>query len=246
MNRVLTDTVADLHFAPTHRSVEQLQRLGAPDEGIVLTGNTVIDALHHTLAQDQSKAMPIVTLEADQRLVLVTVHRRENFGEPLQAILRALLALLTAHPDVVLALPVHPNPNVKQVVESALGQHPRVKLLPPQEYAPFCQLMAQATLILTDSGGVQEEAPSLGKPVLVLRDQTERPEAVEAGTVKLVGADEVTIVAEASELLRNPIAYATMQRAINPYGDGHAAGRIVQALLNWQLGHSARLAGLPW
>lgn len=246
MNRVLTDTVADLHFAPTQRSVEQLQRLGAPDEGIVLTGNTVIDALHHTLAQTQASTVPVVSLEAGQRLVLVTVHRRENFGEPLQAILRALLALLATHPDVVLALPVHPNPNVKQAVEKALGAHPRVTLLPPQEYAPFCQLMAEATLILTDSGGVQEEAPSLGKPVLVLRNQTERPEAVEAGTVKLVGASETAIVAEASELLSNPVAYATMQRAINPYGDGHATGRIVQALLNWHMGQSPKNAGLPW
>jgi UDP-N-acetylglucosamine 2-epimerase (non-hydrolysing) len=246
MNRVLTDTVADLHFAPTQRSVEQLRRLGVPDEGIVLTGNTVIDALHHTLAHASPQEASPITLAPGQRLVLATVHRRENFGEPLEAILRALLTLLSHCGDVVLALPVHPNPNVKHRVEAVLGNHPRVHLLAPQEYGPFCQLLQQATLILTDSGGVQEEAPSLGKPVLVLRRETERPEAVEAGTVKLVGADEASIVTEALTLLTNPEAYAAMQRAVNPYGDGLATPRLVEALLAWQQQRPARLAGLPW
>jgi UDP-N-acetylglucosamine 2-epimerase (non-hydrolysing) len=164
-------------------------------------------------------------------LVLATVHRRENFGEPLQAILRAMLTLVNRFEDVVLALPVHPNPNVKPVVEALLGEHPRIHLLTPQEYEPFCHLMKQATLILTDSGGVQEEAPSLGIPVLVLRDETERPEAVAAGTVKLVGANEGLIVEESSRLLASDEAYQSMSRASNPYGDGQAVPRIIEALL---------------
>jgi UDP-N-acetylglucosamine 2-epimerase (non-hydrolysing) len=229
-NRVVTDLVARLYFAPTPRSQANLLQLGVQPERIVVTGNTVIDALQYTLAH--SSAPSPVQLAPGQRLVLVTVHRRENFGEPLQAICRALLQLLDQFAEVVMVIPVHPNPNVKPVVEAALGQHPRARLLPPQEYEPFCRLMADATLILTDSGGVQEEAPALSKPVLVLRDETERPEAVEMGTVQLVGPHTERIVAEASRLLSEPEAYAAMAHAVNPYGDGRAVERIIAALLN--------------
>jgi UDP-N-acetylglucosamine 2-epimerase (non-hydrolysing) len=230
MNRVLTDAVATLMFAPTQQAYDNLLQLrGNNPQGLFITGNTVIDALHHTLAKT-AHLPPFLPLEPHQRLALVTVHRRENFGEPLQGILRALQRLLAAHEDLVMALPVHPNPNVKPLVEAALGGHPRVRLLEPLDYEPFCRLMKQAHLVLTDSGGVQEEAPSLGVPVLVLRDETERPEAVAAGTVALVGPHEERIVAMASRLLNEPAAYAAMQQAVNPYGDGHAIERIVEHL----------------
>ena len=230
LNRVVTDTVGTLFFAPTEQSKQNLLALrGGNTAGITVTGNTVIDALFQTLNAPVKVPSP-VTVQAGNRLVLATVHRRENFGEPLQAILNALLHLVEQFPDVELALPVHPNPNVKPLVEAALGQHPRIHLLPPQEYEPFCRLMQQASLILTDSGGVQEEAPSLGIPVLVLRDETERPEAVAAGTVKLVGPHFHKIVAEASQLLSDTTYYQAMQKATNPYGDGQAVGRIIEAL----------------
>lgn len=233
INRILTDSVADLFFAPTSGSEANLLRLGAPPERIVVTGNTVVDALFYTLNQPERQPSP-VTVAPGNRLVLVTVHRRENFGEPLEAILDALETLLERFGDMELALPVHPNPNVKPRVEERLNRHAhlknRIHLLEPQDYEPFCRLMKQSALILTDSGGVQEEAPSLGIPVLVLRDVTERPEAVEAGTVKLVGANTAAIVAEASELWQNPVAYAAMCKAANPYGDGHATERIVEKL----------------
>ena len=230
LNRVVTDAIGTLFFAPTEQSKQNLLALrGGNPKGIFVTGNTVIDALFQTLNAPVKVASP-VTLKEGNRLVLATVHRRENFGEPLQAILKAMLHLLEQFPDVELALPVHPNPNVKPLVEATLGQHERIHLLPPQEYEPFCRLMQQACLILTDSGGVQEEAPSLGIPVLVLRDETERPEAVEAGTVKLVGPHYDNIVAEASKLLGDATYYQAMQRATNPYGDGQAVRRIVEAL----------------
>lgn len=229
LNRIVTDSVGSLFFAPTARSVENLLRLGAPAPAIHQTGNTVIDALFYTLAQPFDDPLP-VPLNPNRRMVLVTVHRRENFNEPLQQILAALLTLVERFDDIELVLPVHPNPNVKGVVEATLGTHPRIHLTAPQDYAPFCRLMERATLILTDSGGIQEEAPSLGKPVLVLRNETERPEAVDAGTVNLVGPHYDRIVQQASELLSNPEAYAAMQRAINPYGDGQAVPRILKAI----------------
>jgi UDP-N-acetylglucosamine 2-epimerase (non-hydrolysing) len=230
LNRVVTDAIGTLFFAPTEQSKQNLLALrGGNPKGIFVTGNTVIDALFQTLNAPVKVPSP-VTLKAGNRLVLATVHRRENFGEPLQAILKALLHLLEQFPDVELALPVHPNPNVKPLVEATLGKHERIHLLAPQEYEPFCRLMQQACLILTDSGGVQEEAPSLGIPVLVLRDETERPEAVEAGTVKLVGPHYEQIVAEAGKLLGDATYYQAMQRASNPYGDGQAVRRIVEAL----------------
>jgi UDP-N-acetylglucosamine 2-epimerase (non-hydrolysing) len=229
MNRVLTDAVATLFFAPTDRSCENLRRLGCEESGIIKTGNTVIDALFHTLDKTREMALP-VALDPEKRLVLVTVHRRENFGEPLLEICRALNTLVARHEDIELVLPVHPNPNVRCVVHEKLGGHPRIHLIEPMDYAPFCRVMAEATLIMTDSGGVQEEAPSLSKPVLVLRSETERPEAVDMGTVKLVGQDHDRIVNTASELLSNPDAYNAMARAVNPYGDGKASERILDAL----------------
>ena len=229
INRVLTDAVADLFFAPTATSEENLLRLGAKASGIYVTGNTVIDALFETLASAKAKQVPSpVSLEAGQRLVLATVHRRENFGEPLNDILEALLEIVNRFDDVVLALPVHPNPNVKPLVEAVLGGHPRIQLLEPQEYEPFCLLMQEATLILTDSGGVQEEAPSLGIPILVLRNETERPEAVEAGTVKLIGPNKTALIEAASAILAGTASQESMPQ--NPYGDGKAVSRILYAL----------------
>jgi UDP-N-acetylglucosamine 2-epimerase (non-hydrolysing) len=232
INRVVTDSVTTLHFAPTERSRQNLLQSGAPESGIYLTGNTVIDALFYTLKNAQAKPLPI-EVAPDQRLILVTVHRRENFGEPLQDICRALAEIVTRHPDVVMVIPVHPNPNVREVVHQTLGPLDRIQLIEPQEYEPFCRLMERATLILTDSGGVQEEAPSLSKPVLVLRDETERPEAVEMGTVKLVGPHYDRIVSETHALLTDPAAYQAMAQAANPYGDGKASERIRQALLQF-------------
>lgn len=235
MNRVVTDAVTSLHFAPTERSKNNLLQAGLPPEGIYLTGNTVIDALFYTLNREGVDAARLpVSLNPNKRLILVTVHRRENFGAPLQEICRALKDLVTTHEDVEMVIPVHPNPNVKGVVHETLGHLPQVHLIEPQDYEPFCHLMKRATLILTDSGGVQEEAPSLSKPVLVLRDETERPEAVDMGTVKLVGPHYDKIMAEANRLLSDETAYAQMAQAANPYGDGLAASRIAEALLSFQ------------
>lgn len=229
MNRVLTDTVATLFFPPTEESKENLIRLGAPPECIHMTGNTVIDALFYTLEQTREAPLPL-TLDPSKRLVLVTAHRRENFGAPMEAMCRAIQRLVDQHMDIEVVIPVHPNPNAHNVIYRHLKGRERIHLIEPQDYAPFCRLMEKATLILTDSGGVQEEAPSLGKPVLVLREETERPEAVALGTVKLVGQNEETILTEASRLLSDPAAYAAMAHAVNPYGDGHATERILAAL----------------
>lgn len=232
LNRVTCDHLATLHFAPTTTSEQNLLKLGIKPDGIHVTGNTVIDALHETLHRVDTEEVPPlpVTLSPGKRLVLVTVHRRENFGEPLARIVDALRQLITRHPDIELVLPVHPNPNVAPIVREALGDLPRVKLVEPMDYVPFCQLMNAATLVITDSGGVQEEAPALGKPVLVMREETERPEAVTMGTVALVGTDTERIVEEASRLLEDPRAYGEMANAVNPYGDGRACTRIVGAL----------------
>jgi UDP-N-acetylglucosamine 2-epimerase (non-hydrolysing) len=234
INRVVTDSIAELYFAPTEGSKQNLLKCGVSEEKIYLTGNTVIDALFYTLdktkkANGSAKSLP-VHLDDSKRLVLVTVHRRENFGEPMTEICRALKALVDENDDVEMVIPVHPNPNVRGVVHDTLGKLPRVHLIEPQDYEPFCRLMERSNLILTDSGGVQEEAPSLSKPVLVLRDETERPEAVSMGTVKLVGPHYERIMTEATHLLNNPDAYQQMAKAANPYGDGKASERIVQAL----------------
>ena len=194
----------------------------------------MIDALLDVAAKEYTPDDPILRdiLEDPRRMILVTTHRRENWGEPMGRIGQAVRRLVDAHPDTVAVVPWHLNPLVREALTPHLAGHPRVRLIEPQDYVPFVKLEQKATIILTDSGGVQEEAPSLGKPVLVLRETTERPEGIAAGTAKLVGTDTELIVAEASRLLSDPAAYAAMARAISPYGDGHAAQRIAEALLS--------------
>lgn len=226
-NRVITGELAHWHFAPTERSRENLLREGVPDTDVVVTGNTVIDALLMTAAKDLEIGFDVNT---KKRLVLITAHRRENFGGPFLDICRALQTLAANNPDVQFLYPVHPNPNVKDVAYKMLGACPNICLTEPLDYPPFVTAMKRAYLILSDSGGVQEEAPALGKPVLVLRDETERPEAVEQGVVKLVGPNYDRIVRETQHLLDDRSAYAEMARGISPYGDGRAAERIVSVL----------------
>ena len=226
-NRVIAGKLARWHFAPTEGSRQNLRKEGVADADIVVTGNTVIDALLMTAAKDVRLDVP---LNPAKRLVLVTSHRRENFGEPFRSICGALRMLAQNNPDVQFLYPVHPNPNIKDVAHEFLAGLPNFTLCEPLDYAPFIAAMKRAYIILTDSGGVQEEAPALGKPVLVLRDETERPEAVEQGVVKLVGASHERIVNEAQRLLDDEVAYRTMARGVSPYGDGHAAERIVRVL----------------
>jgi UDP-N-acetylglucosamine 2-epimerase (non-hydrolysing) len=231
MNRVLTTRLAELHFAPTTRAAETLLREGIPQEDVVLTGNTVIDALLATVRPAYRFTTPALSgLDPNRRVVLVTTHRRESFGGPLESVCAAVRTIVERFEDVEVVIPVHPNPNVKPVIVRKLCDLPRVHLIEPVDYVEFVNLMARAHLILTDSGGVQEEAPSLGKPVLVLREVTERPEGVEAGTAVVVGTDRDRIVATASELLTSREAYASMATAVNPYGDGRASQRIAEAL----------------
>ncbi len=233
MNRRLTSALADLHFAPTPQAKANLLREGVPADRIFVTGNTVIDALLDVVQRPEIDLPPNLPAFEGQRMVLVTTHRRENWGEPLRQIYLALLDLLTRFPDVTVVFSVHRNPAVRRVAEEVLAGHPRAHLIEPPDYGPFARLMAKAYLILTDSGGVQEEAPALGTPVLVLRDVTERPEGVDAGTVELVGTSRERIAERAGRLLADPAARAAMARARNPYGDGRAAGRIVDALRLW-------------
>jgi UDP-N-acetylglucosamine 2-epimerase (non-hydrolysing) len=237
INRRWASAVARFHFAPTEEAKSNLLREGIDPASILVTGNTVIDALLGVVSR--LRASPHLSAElaarfdflnTDRRLVLVTGHRRENFGAGFENICKALKALAEGHDDIEIVYPVHLNPNVQAPVQRTLQGVPRVHLIPPQEYLPFVYLMDRSHLILTDSGGVQEEAPSLGKPVLVMRDTTERPEAVTAGTVRLVGTDLQRIIQETSRLLADRAAYDAMSRAHNPYGDGHAAGRIVEFL----------------
>jgi UDP-N-acetylglucosamine 2-epimerase (non-hydrolysing) len=227
-NRRITSVLARHHFAPTERARRNLLGEGVAEDSILVTGNTVIDALLEVAAMKPSRA-PKLPLRG-KRMILVTAHRRENFGAPLLQIAGAIRELAERYPDVDLVYPVHRNPNVDLPMRKELGKVPGVHLIDPLEYKAFVDLMAECYLILTDSGGIQEEAPSLGKPVLVLRDETERPEAVEAGTVKLVGPHRQAIVARAAELLDSKEAYAAMARAVNPYGDGKAARRIVERI----------------
>lgn len=236
MNRKIADAISDLYFAPTERSRDNLLKEGVDPAVVHITGNTVIDALLQVveriekdsgLRQKLDKQFGYLASHNERRLILVTGHRRENFGEGFEAICRAL-ADLAAREDVEIVYPVHLNPNVREPVGRLLADRPRVHLIEPLEYLPFVYLMNRATLIITDSGGVQEEAPSLGKPVLVMREVTERPEAVDAGTVRLVGTDHGRIVSEATRLLDDPVAYHAMARAHNPYGDGLASRRIVE------------------
>ncbi|AWZ02885.1 UDP-N-acetylglucosamine 2-epimerase [Rhodobiaceae bacterium] len=238
INRKVTGAIASLHFTPTERSQANLLAEGVANTQIFVTGNTVIDALQEAvevLAQDnaiQEQIQSSFRLDTALRTVLVTGHRRESFGDGFDQICAAL-ASLAKRDDIQIVYPVHLNPNVRGPVEAQLGNLPRVHLVPPQDYLPFVHLMNQADIILTDSGGVQEEAPSLGKPVLVMRDTTERPEAVDAGTVKIVGTDRNAIVGNVITLLDNKHAYDAMSIAHNPYGDGRAASRIIEAIGEW-------------
>ena len=227
MNRSVAGRLATVHFAPTESARANLLREGVAEAAIHVTGNTVIDALLQVAARDTP---PPAAVPAGARLILVTAHRRENFGTPLLAICRALLTLVERNVDVHVLYPVHLNPNVNEPVRAALGGHPRVTLCAPLDYLPFVAAMKASTLILSDSGGVQEEAPALGKPVLVLRAETERPEAVAEGVVKLVGTDHDVIVREAQRLLDDAAAYGAMARGVSPYGDGKASGRIADVL----------------
>jgi len=229
MNRVVAGRLARWHFAPTESARQNLLREGLPDGSIYITGNTVIDAL---LAVAQRRPEVGIPLDPSKRLILVTAHRRENFGEPFQEICRAVRTLADRNPHIQILYPVHPNPNVHKVAHDVLGGHPRITLCSPLDYLPFVGAMQRAYLVLSDSGGVQEEAPALGKPVLVLRRETERPEAVEEGVVRLVGPDFDKIVNESQRLLDDEQAYKQMARGVSPYGDGKAADRIVGIL--WQ------------
>lgn len=233
MNRKLTGCIAALNFAPTETSEHNLLSENVPAESIFVTGNTVIDALHHTVRDDfafSDELLQKIDFK-NKRIILVTTHRRENLGEPMRHVYKALRQLTEEFDDVEVVFPVHKNPKVREVVNEELGGLDKVHLIDPLDYEPFANLMHRAHLILTDSGGVQEEAPALGKPVLVLRDTTERPEAVEAGTVKLIGTDRDRVYNEARELLTNKAEYNRMAAAVNPYGDGKAAARIIKAVL---------------
>lgn len=239
INRKLTGAIAELHFAPTEKSRANLLAEAVPADRVIVTGNTVIDALHMIVARlDENKDLAAsmqaaLPLPRDKKIILVTGHRRESFGSGFERICDAL-ARLAERPDTHLVYPLHLNPNVKDPVERLLSTYPNIELIAPQDYLPFVYLMCRSDVILTDSGGVQEEAPSLGKPVLVMRDTTERPEAVEAGTVRLVGTDSELIVTQVSRLLDDPKAYEEMSVAHNPYGDGKATGRIMEAIRRWK------------
>ncbi len=232
MNRRLTGALADFHFAPTETAKFNLLKEGVNPEQILVTGNTVIDALLATVKDTYVFDDPVLNGidYRKNRVFVVTTHRRENLGEPMRDIYSALRAVVELYSDVVIVFPVHKNPKVREMVESVLGGLPRVHLVDPMEYAPFVNLMNRAYLILTDSGGLQEEAPSLGKPVLVLRNTTERPEAVEAGTVKIVGTQRDAVFSACKKLLENASEYDKMASAVNPYGDGKASARIMAGL----------------
>lgn len=232
MNRKLTGCLADLHFTPTFTAKKALLKEGVPADRIIVTGNTVIDALLQVVRDNYFfKQNTLNQLDFDhQKIVLVTTHRRENLGEPMVNIFHALKNIVETYLEVVVVLPVHLNPQVRRSAQQILGGLDRVKLIAPLDYADFANLMARCYLVLTDSGGLQEEAPALGRPVLVFRERTERPEAVMAGTVKLVGTDRLRIIQATSDLLTDEAKYSRMATAVNPYGDGKAADRIVQAL----------------
>ncbi|UJF26263.1 UDP-N-acetylglucosamine 2-epimerase (non-hydrolyzing) [Planococcus sp. 107-1] len=228
MNRQLTGVMADIHFSPTEKSAQNLRDENKKEETIYITGNTAIDALKTTVRETYSH--PILEQIGDDRMILLTAHRRENLGEPMRNMFRAIKRLIQEHDDVQVVYPVHMNPAVREVADEVLGRDPRIHLIEPLEVLDFHNFAARSFIILTDSGGVQEEAPSLGKPVLVLRDTTERPEGIDAGTLKLAGTEEETIYSMAKELLTDENAYKEMSHASNPYGDGEASRRIVEAL----------------
>ena len=231
MNRQLTGVMADLHFSPTEQSAQNLLSENNPVEAIFVTGNTAIDALKTTVKPDYS--YPILDTVGEDRLILVTAHRRENLGEPMRNMFRAIYRLVEKYKDIQVVYPVHMNPIVRELASEILGDDGRIHLIEPLDVIDFHNIAARSYLILTDSGGVQEEAPSLGVPVLVLRDTTERPEGITAGTLKLAGTKEETIFDLADELLSNKEAYNNMAKASNPYGDGHASERIVESILGY-------------
>jgi UDP-N-acetylglucosamine 2-epimerase (non-hydrolysing) len=226
-NRIVAGRLAELHFAPTETARRQLLAEGVPEAAVVMTGNTVIDALTQVAAQDRPLG---IALDPQRRLILATVHRRENFGQPIHDICQAFRTLIDANPGIELLWPVHPNPNVTSVAHQRLGDHPRIHLVAPLDYSRFVAAMKRSFLILSDSGGVQEEAPALARPVLVLRRETERPDAIEAGVARLIGTDAQAIIDHTQSLLDDPALYRSMARGVSPYGDGHASARIVEAI----------------
>ena len=229
MNRQLTGVMADLHFSPTKMAAQNLLNENKKEETIFITGNTAIDALKTTVKEEYSH--PVLDKVGTDRLVLMTAHRRENLGEPMRNMFRAIKRLVEKYSDIQVVYPVHMNPVVREIANDILGNDSRIHLIEPLDVIDFHNFASRAHLILTDSGGVQEEAPSLGVPVLVLRDTTERPEGIEAGTLKLAGTDEEVIFSLADELLSDEEAHAKMAKASNPYGDGEASRRIVEAIL---------------
>lgn len=235
MNRQLTDVLADVYFAPTVESKLNLLKENHPEEKIFITGNTAIDALKETIKKDYHHTV-LENIDPDSRLVLVTMHRRENQGEPMERVFKAIRKVVDQHQDVEIIYPVHLNPIVQKIAEKILGKHPRIHLIAPLEVMDFHNLAAKSYMIMTDSGGVQEEAPSLGVPVLVLRDTTERPEGIAAGTLKLVGTQTETIIKEMTNLLVNQEEHEKMAEANNPYGDGVASKRILNSIA-YVLGH---------
>lgn len=240
MNRKLTGAIAAIHFAPTATAKANLLKENVNPSHIYVTGNTVIDALMTTVAGDYDFGDDLKDVDFhNHRVILLTTHRRENLGEPMRHIYKALRRIIEEIPDTEIVFPVHRNPLVRKVVEEELAGIDRIHLIDPMEYEPFANLMSLSSLVLTDSGGIQEEAPSLGKPVLVLRNTTERPEAVEAGTVRLIGTDKDVVYAETKRLLTDQAAYDAMSNAVNPYGDGKASQRIVQAILHAFAGEEA-------
>jgi UDP-N-acetylglucosamine 2-epimerase (non-hydrolysing) len=245
VNRRIAGVVADLHFAPTTWARDNLLREGVPPARIRVTGNPVIDALLDVASRTYDPgAGPLASVPRDRRIILVTAHRRENFGRPLEAIFTALRRLAETYGDgLAIVYPVHLNPNVQEPARRILGEVPNVVLLPPLDYLPMVHLMKRAHLVLTDSGGIQEEAPALGTPVLILRRVTERPEALQAGTALLVGTETERIITETRRLLDDPQAHAAMAHAVNPFGDGHAAERIVAALLEADANGAPQKAG---
>lgn len=228
MNRQLTGVMADLHFSPTEKAKDNLLNENKQADRIFVTGNTAIDALKTTVNSHYTH--PLLTEAKDKRIVLMTAHRRENLGENLRKMFRAIKRLVEKHDDIIVIYPVHLNPVVRETANHILGNHERIKLIDPLSVIDFHNFIAKSYLILTDSGGIQEEAPSLGVPVLVLRDTTERPEGIKAGTLKLIGTDEETIFTEANEVLSHQAVHDKMAKASNPYGDGLASGRIADAI----------------
>lgn len=229
-NRQAVGLIAKCHFAPTERAKQNLLNEGKKASDIYVTGNTAIDALKTTVRDDYSH--PILDWAKDSRLIMLTAHRRENLGKPLHSMFRAIKRIVCEHDDIKVVYPIHMNPAVRQAANDILAGHDRIKIIEPLEVVDFHNFLARSFLILTDSGGIQEEAPSLGKPVLVMRDTTERPEGIEAGTLKLVGTSERVIYEEFNKLLTDEEEYRKMSNASNPYGDGHASERIIDILKN--------------